>query len=312
MTRMLGLLALLALTPAHPALAGIVTTTGAISRISPPSSVEQDRLESDGEMGIFIERAGHVTTATMLVNASESGTYDETADLTPALIPSGAIVDSYFLHFDPVSAVVELEGTVRFDTPIVGLMILDFALGYSDFELGAPMVSYTSARDRGLELDKNPDEFEISSDFLTLNISLQASNVLDQVRIVTLSNVVITFENTPGVGVPTDRSTISDRFLNTVGVSFSHEDGSFPAPAQVGSPLTAVQEVSNETGDDEPAGHRDFGSSFLTDDGVLSGRAARSAKPYRRERGTAAARDARRRANADRPRVAHGIDGGVL
>jgi hypothetical protein len=309
---MLGLLTLLSLAPAHPALAGIVTTTGAISHVSPPSSVERGRLQSDDEMGIFIERAGHLTTSTLLVNASESGIYDETADLTPALVPSGAIVDSYFLHFDPASAVVELEGTVRFDTPIVGLMVLDSAIRESDSELGAPTVSYSSARDRGLELDKNPDQFEISSDFLVLNVSLQASNVVDQVRIVTLSRVFITFESTPGAGLHGEALTISDQFLNTEDVSFPTEDGGFPAPAQVGSPLPTFQGMPNDTGDNDPDGCRCFGSFSLTDDAVLHARSARRAKPYVGVRGAPTSGEARRQANADRLRVAHGLDGVAL
>jgi hypothetical protein len=77
----------------------------------------------------------------------------------------------------------------------------------------------------------------------------------------------IDFETIPG-GAPSDGLTIDSQFLETLGVTFSLENGGAPVLAEVGAPQTAFEGFGGLP--DNPAPDQNAGSFFLTDDGKLT------------------------------------------
>ncbi|MCI0439018.1 MAG: Ig-like domain-containing protein, partial [Chloroflexi bacterium] len=112
-------------------------------------------------------------------------------------------------------------------------------------------------------LDFAPFDFGMTIDPITGLITWTPTNLQF------MADDFITFETIPGLGVPAEGMSISDQYLDTLGVSFAHEDGSFPVIAQVGEPLTAFQGFDG--GADQPELSQGAGDFFLTDDGLLDG-----------------------------------------
>ena len=83
----------------------------------------------------------HVTLAASLpVDVTGPGLYDQEADLTPGTIPAGLVVGGQFVHCDNESQQVhqQIEGLVKTDTDILGIALLAPSLDASDAPLGNP------------------------------------------------------------------------------------------------------------------------------------------------------------------------------
>jgi len=168
--------------------ATIVGTSGQMTLIAPPPSVEINALESDTTMYAFDEQQGVTLAQPLNVDITTPGTYDDTADLTPGTIPAGTVVNSQFVNADHVGTgapPVVLDGTITTDTDIIGIEVLQHGLNISDF-LGAPGTAYpTGDFGRGLNLD-DQDDFVIEQiDKRTVEIHSQVRVHTDQVRIIT-------------------------------------------------------------------------------------------------------------------------------
>jgi hypothetical protein len=71
------------------------------------------------------------------------GTYDDSSDLTPGVIPAGALVSSHFVNADKVGIQhppIQLEGSIVTDADILGIAIVQHSLNVTDV-LGAPGTS---------------------------------------------------------------------------------------------------------------------------------------------------------------------------
>ncbi|MHC4415272.1 MAG: PEP-CTERM sorting domain-containing protein [Planctomycetota bacterium] len=167
--------------------AGIINTTGDIIQIPAPPSVMLDQFESASTIYAFDEVQGFTLTADVLVDASQSGTYSDPLQLTPATIPAGTFVNVYIVHFDPLGQTdTQVSGSVTFDQDILGIICMDATLDATDAQLGAPGTSYpTGTAHRELELGN--DIFSIGPGMRTVTIDrYKTRTVMDQVRIITL------------------------------------------------------------------------------------------------------------------------------
>ncbi|RMF86878.1 MAG: hypothetical protein D6739_02515, partial [Nitrospirae bacterium] len=186
MTHLLRLLCPLALLlAAVPAPA--LTVSGAVTLAPPPGDVTLGAYESDTAIYLFPERTGVTLASDLAADVTAPGSVGTSADLTPGTIAAATAVDSYLLHFDPVGStnVVRLTGSVTFDRPILGVLVADNTLAGSDGPLGHPGTLYpTTLALRGLEFP-GQDYLTLSADMRTLELDWTASDVLDQVRVVT-------------------------------------------------------------------------------------------------------------------------------
>jgi hypothetical protein len=181
---------------AASAQAGITATTGDVMEVAAPVSTDLGATESETNIFVFQEQAGgYQLPSDIAVNISQPGSYvwlgNGTVPVyTPATLGANMQVDGvYLLHFDRqlVEGFKKLNGSVSFDCPVVGVIVLTGELDASDV-LGAPGTTYPTGTQprRGLEFE----EFvALSSDRMTLTAGLEiqdaVDNTLDQVRVVT-------------------------------------------------------------------------------------------------------------------------------
>jgi hypothetical protein len=123
------------------------------------------------------------------LDANAPGVYDEERDLGTYPLPVDTPVFVYLLHSDTINdADISFTGSVTFPFEIIGVIVRGRRLRLSDDDLGVPGVQYSQSDNyRGLELDTQDEErFEISSDMRTLTFWFRTTNVLDEMRIITV------------------------------------------------------------------------------------------------------------------------------
>ena len=183
---------LLALVLASPCRGGILSTTGSLVEIAPPGSVLAGSLESDTISNIFAERAGVNLAAGLDINIDAPGTFTGILNPSATLAP-GTVVDSYFVHMDPVGTRApgtSYEGSVTFAQEILGIVTFRDKLDDSDATLGLASVDYPTDQDSFLRgvLDTNGtlDRVTLSADRRTVSFDLRVSSRnIEQMRILT-------------------------------------------------------------------------------------------------------------------------------
>jgi hypothetical protein len=172
---------------AAPAGALLVAPSGDVQELTiAPPSVDLDQLTSDDRAFVFVERectaAGGVQVDAL---NPAGGTFGDTTT-QPGSLPTGALVDSYYVHFDQTTNAenVTVSGALRFDRPVVGLLFIDSTLAATDEVLGAPGTTYGgTVPARGYEGPS--DVVQVSADGLTVTFSATVGSFQDELRIVT-------------------------------------------------------------------------------------------------------------------------------
>jgi hypothetical protein len=197
-----GLAVLVAAALSSVAWAALVTTSGQMTQIGPPPSVEINEMESDTTQFAFSERQCVILGSGLRVNITAPGIYDENIDLTPGIIPAGTTVSSHFVDADKIgtgSPHIELEGTLTTDTRILGIILRQAALDASDF-LGAIGTVYpTGEFGRAMRLDGQNDFLILDADLRTVTVHTDNQVHADQVRVITECTVTTGLQGcTPG------------------------------------------------------------------------------------------------------------------
>jgi hypothetical protein len=176
-----------------------VSSSGAVQLIPAPPSVQQGALESDTQIQLFSERRGVSLASSVAVDITAPGSYTSAVGLTSGTVSAGTLVDSYYLHADPVGISQNIgqmqAGTVTFPTPVLGVIVLDPELTGSDAALGMSGTLYP-ASGRALELGSPTDTAILSADRRTLTLQLSNSSGTDDVRVITAANPNISFGQT--------------------------------------------------------------------------------------------------------------------
>ncbi|WP_437231109.1 FecR domain-containing protein [Planctomicrobium sp. SH661] len=178
---------------------GIRELTGQLEYLpEAPASVMPGKLSSDQSIRIFREHERITLTKPLRVVPPDPATYAAPEDLRDIELPAGTQCTSYFLHCDLRTGRAVLEGTVRFDRPIVGVTFDTRDLAESDSIFGLSGVEYPSAADvlekgmsRGSVVTHDGkierfDSVKIHEDRHTVTVNMQAiDNYIDQLRILT-------------------------------------------------------------------------------------------------------------------------------
>ncbi|GEM_PF-5553923 len=187
----LGLASFIALLAPPPAPAAIVSTSGAVVEVTAPPSVAKNAYVSDTEIRAFDEQQNVTILAPITVDFTEPGSYDSLSELAPTVLPAGTCLQSHFIHFDSTGSLgVRLQGSVTYDTDVLGVIVTDSSLSQSDLVVGVPSTTYpTGVADRGAELSPSPqsgpDIVTLSSDRRTVGVDLKVTTVVNQVRVIT-------------------------------------------------------------------------------------------------------------------------------
>src|SRR3989441_2049233 len=195
-------LVLVLLLTAAPVHAGIVSTSGAVSIISPPADARLGALENNTVAQLFMEVTGLTLPSSLAVDFNAPGTYNSNPPGPLPTIAAGTIVESYYLITDPVGSdpanIRSFSGTITFSTDVLGAIVLDPEFASSNVALGHPGTLYSSGG-IGFELG-SPDTFTLSSDRRTITFSNVANTAADNMRIVTAAPSFISGQVT-GAGV---------------------------------------------------------------------------------------------------------------
>ena len=165
--------------------ADILSVSGDAVLVPAPPSVEPGVLESDGVVHVFIERDERLTAEAFVVDVSEPGsvspigtdTYAAGA-LSPSDVPPGTLVESVYLHADPVTKQTGFTGRVNFDREIIGLIIRPASFDASDAETASPTTVYGPERQIG-----EGDTVRITSDRTAVVFSFVTGGGTDQIRV---------------------------------------------------------------------------------------------------------------------------------
>jgi hypothetical protein len=177
--------ALLAVPAVAPA--AIVSVTN-MTVIAPPPSVTLGSLEGPRPV-VFQEAAGFVMPIDRAFAITQPGTYTLFPNLGQGVVTQGTVIDVYFVHLDPVGSSPlggRFVGSITFDQPILGAVVLSSGLDGTDPAVGAPGTAYPAGlTTRGIEFDAlGTDSMTLSADRRTLSFDLFASTSVDQFRIV--------------------------------------------------------------------------------------------------------------------------------
>ncbi|MFN3166103.1 MAG: hypothetical protein ACE37H_03460 [Phycisphaeraceae bacterium] len=148
---------------------------------------------------LFPERTAVRLLSDTAVTLAEPGEYNAFAGLS-SLLPAGVLLDSYFIHADPLGQPAgeqsqRYQATIRFDRPILAVIATSEHLKQSHAALGLPGLRYGSADaasrpdgfdPSGLEASSATglrDRVEISEDRRTLTLELFSGEAIDQLRV---------------------------------------------------------------------------------------------------------------------------------
>ena len=162
-----------------------IVPSGSFQLVPAPSSIAQGVLENDTLISVFPEKWGVSLAWPVSVNASVSGSYNSFGSLKPSFIAAGTVVDSYYLHADPVGQPTTprfQSATFTFPTPILGVEIFEPQLGSGDALVGAPGTQYAPGRD--YEIGSPQDSFVISPDGRTLSVNTSNTVATDDMRVI--------------------------------------------------------------------------------------------------------------------------------
>ncbi|GMR23869.1 MAG: hypothetical protein BMS9Abin37_2343 [Acidobacteriota bacterium] len=173
--------------------AGIISFLGDVDIIAPPPSVVLGALEDDQLTRVFLEQSALILGSDVDADVMSPGAVDEAVDLTPGTIFSGTRVDSYLLHFDPLSdSGASSGGSVTFNRDILGILVQTSSLDATDALLGALATTYQLNDFRGVEglgfaaegVTVN-DVVTLSADFRTIGFDFSTTSRIDEIRVIT-------------------------------------------------------------------------------------------------------------------------------
>lgn len=176
--------------------ANSVSTTGAMTLVTPPSSVVQGSLESNTEQFLFQEQSGLKLGSSLAVDITTAGTFTSLASLTPGFIPAATVVNSYLIHAEAVNVgAASYMGSVTFNSAILGIIVLSQSLDKTDALLGHVGTLYPvagSEPSRGLEIGSALPFDTVSVSGQTVMLTDAVNGAQDEIRVITATTPVST------------------------------------------------------------------------------------------------------------------------
>lgn len=198
-TNFLATLALLTLLLATTtAVAQPIVSGDLLHLATAPASVDIGDLESNTNSFFFLEQTSVILPNDFPVNIVSPGSYNGLPLTAVNLLPGGTLVDSYFVHFDPVGSPTGSdpasfsEGGISFGQDVVAIITQDGLLDNSEsLGFGATGTLYpTSASAPGRGVDSpDADTIQLSPDRRTVSFLLAARSPGDQMRILVASPI---------------------------------------------------------------------------------------------------------------------------
>jgi hypothetical protein len=171
--------------------------SGMVELIAPPPSVGLNALESNSFVRFFNEQTGLLLSRNISVDITQPSIVDHVVNLTPGQIAANQVVDSYFFDADtlPGSGITTFQGSVVFDTPVLGILVRGASLDATDAVFGSPSTMYLPNNEyRGFDGPDFSSSSEAVRDFVqlwpdgrTVSFQLRTNIYTDQIRVITAS-----------------------------------------------------------------------------------------------------------------------------
>lgn len=170
-----------------PVWSGIKGSSGAF-RFKPPWPRQLRLIRSDSKIFVLPDKFQTVLSQPLNLNITEPGAYRLASELTPSEVPAGKQLRSFLLHFHPQStgSHSRVEGSITFDRPVVGLVVLQNELAAWK-KATSPNRLDKIKESRQLELTGRPtgDSVTLSKDRHTVEVSLAVpKRFSDLVRVI--------------------------------------------------------------------------------------------------------------------------------
>lgn len=180
------------------ALDGILHVAGEVQFLSePPASVRAHQLQSDEWIYLFHERNDVVLRNPLKVISPAPQTISRSTSFEEIELPPGTRCQSILIHSDLQGQDRPLTGTIRFDRPLIGLIVSTDGLQGSDAFAGSPFTEYPTDEDviapgnlsRGTATPWKSskeaiDSITVHEDRRGVTVTMQApGNNIDQIRI---------------------------------------------------------------------------------------------------------------------------------
>ena len=173
-------------------LAGVKKNMGSV-RIEPPGTKIEasDSLDGTNEVQVFVENDSFHPDHDLEVDQIQLGEFAG-AETNPgqALQASGEL-RSYLLQLWPSegSDGEEVEASLTFDHPIVGVIYSSDRLAESDHSVGTSITHVGEEFNSGRGLDSGSDQILLSDDRRTINLKLNGGDLeVDQIRVLVALN----------------------------------------------------------------------------------------------------------------------------
>lgn len=169
---------------------GIDALAGKVRLAAPSERPTPGKVHDTDSLLLFPERENVPLAAGYRVDATEPGTHRRPFRKREVKLANEVRVDSFLLQYNPTrseagSVKRKFQGELKFDRPIVGLILQKDLLIAADSILALPGADFSNIFRRGINVD---DEVSLSGDRLTLGISFDLLNGIDQIRVLVASD----------------------------------------------------------------------------------------------------------------------------
>ncbi len=171
-----------------------------ITIIDPPP-VLADLPENSTVIFGIVESVDVTLASSVMVDASGTGDFD-LDHRAESKIRKGTRVNSFLLHFNPVEDTTnKIVASIEFPGEILGVIFTKALLIESNASLGSPSTDYRFVRDGGgFDSPRTLAVADFITDMTANSFSLEfnATNAVDQIRVVTMPTTGVRDKLTPG------------------------------------------------------------------------------------------------------------------
>ena len=158
----------------------------------PPASLLRGQLFSQEYIFVFLEQQHVTLTAPLAVDVTLPGTYTMRSQLMPTTIPAGTVVNSYYVHANPMNQSITFgTNSIGFttDESVIGVMLGGPTLAGGVPAVGIPETIYNTANSgNGFKLAAagTGDTITISADQHTITFFEESKQkAITEFRIIT-------------------------------------------------------------------------------------------------------------------------------
>ncbi|MEM9280757.1 MAG: hypothetical protein AAGA96_02930 [Verrucomicrobiota bacterium] len=170
-------------------LSGVQTNVGDV-RIEMPGA-EIEAADGTGEVQVFVENQAFRPETALEVDELETGQFATVNANEGQRLKANGALRSYLVQLSPsdLNKEVQVEASLTFDHPVVGVIFSSDRLADSDQSVGSSIRDLGGDFSQVRGLDSDHDQLLLSDDGRTLNLKLQGGeNELDQVRVLVALN----------------------------------------------------------------------------------------------------------------------------